>query len=122
MPKQPSTNLVRRGDIVLVPFPNSDLRTVKIRPALIVQSDYIDSDLSQVLLVMVSSNLRRIGRKTRCLIEIDTGTHISSGLLVDSVVMTDNIATVLRTRIIRIIGSLDSMTKVDDALRHSLNL
>ena len=122
MPKQPSTNLVRRGDIILVPFPNSDLRTVKIRPALIVQSDYIDSDLSQVLFVMVSSNLRRIGRKTRCLIEIDTGTHISSGLLVDSVVMTDNIATVLRTRIIRIIGSLDSMTKVDDALRHSLNL
>ena len=94
---------------------------MKIRPALIVQTDYIDFDLIQVLLMMASSNLRRIGRKTRCLIEIDTGTHISSGLLVDSVVMTDNIATVLRTRI-RIIGSLDSMTEVDDALRHSLNL
>ncbi len=120
MPKQPSTNRVRRGDIVLVPFPNSDLRTLKTRPALIVQSDDIDSDLSQVLLVMVSSNLRRI--KTRCLIEIDIGTNMSSGLLVDSVVMTDNIATVLRTRIIRILGSLDSMTEVDDALRHSLNL
>ena len=122
MPKQPSTNPVRRGDIVLVPFPNSDLRTVKIRPALVVQSDDIDSDLSQVLLVMNSSNLRRIGRKTRYVIEIDTESGVASGLLVDSVVMTDNFATVLRSRIIRILGSLNSMMEVDNALRHSLNL
>jgi len=52
----------------------------------------------------------------------DTGTNISSGLLVDSIVMTDNVATVLRTRIIRILGNLDSMTEVDEALRHSLDL
>ena len=122
MPKQPSTNPVRRGDIVLVPFPNSDLRTVKIRPALVVQSDDIDSDLSQVLLVMNSSNLRRIGRKTRYVIEIDTESGVASGLLVDSVVMTDNFATVLRSRIIRILRSLNSMMEVDNALRHSLNL
>jgi mRNA interferase MazF len=95
---------------------------VKIRPALIVQSDDIDSDLSQVVLVMISSNLRRIGLKTRYLIEIETESDGSSGLLVDSVVMTDNIATVLRSRIIRILGRLDSMTEVDNALRHSLNL
>ena len=122
MPKQPSTNPARRGDIVLVPFPNSDLRTVKIRPALIVQSDNIDSGLSQVVLVMISSNLRRMGRKSRYLIEIDTAVGIASGLLVDSVVMTDNVATVLRSRIIRNLGSLHSMIEVDDALRHSLNL
>src|SRR6266404_5883694 len=118
MPKQPSTNLVKRGDIVLVPFPNSDLRTMKIRPALVVQSDDIDSDLSQVILVMISSNLHRIGRKTRCLIEIDTEMGEASGLLVDSVVMADNIATVLRSRITRILGNLDPLTDIDRALRH----
>ena len=122
MPKQPSTNLVKRGDIVLVPFPNSDLRTMKIRPALVVQSDDIDSDLSQVILVMISSNLHRIGRKTRCLIEIDTEMGEASGLLVDSVVMADNIATVLRSRITRILGNLDPLTDIDRALRHSLHL
>ncbi len=95
---------------------------MKIHPALVVQSDNIDSDLSQIVLVMISSNLRRIGRKTRYLIEINTEVGIASGLLVDSVVMTDNVATVLRSRIIRNLGSLNSMIEVDDALRHSLNL
>ena len=122
MQKPRSTNLAGRGDIVLVPFPNSDLRTLKVRPALVVQADDIDSDLSQVILVMISSNLRRIGRKTRYLIEIDTKIGESSGLLVDSVVMSDNIATVLRSNIIKILGSLDPMTDINKALRHSLNL
>ncbi len=122
MQKPRSTNLAGRGDIVLVPFPNSDLRTLKVRPALVVQADDIDSDLSKVILVMISSNLRRIGRKTLYLIEIDTKIGESSGLLVDSVVMSDNIATVLRSNIIKILGSLDPMTDINKALRHSLNL
>ena len=122
MQKQRSTNLAVRGDVVLVPFPNSDLRTMKVRPALIVQADDIDSDLSQVILVMISSNLRRIGRKTRYLIEVDTEMGESSGLLVDSVVMSDNIATILRSNIIKILGNLAPMSEIDKALRHSLNL
>ena len=44
-----------------------------------------------------------------------------SGLLVDSVVMADNLATIELTVILRVIGSLP-MTGVDAALRHTLNL
>jgi YgiT-type zinc finger domain-containing protein len=32
-----------RGDVVLVLFPNSDLRTAKRRPALVLQRDYLGS-------------------------------------------------------------------------------
>jgi mRNA interferase MazF len=32
----------RRGEIVLVLFPNSDLRTSKRRPAVVIQSDRLD--------------------------------------------------------------------------------
>ena len=95
---------------------------MKVRPALIVQADSIDSDLTQVILVMISSNLRRVGRKSRYLVKIDSKMGESSGLLVDSVVMSNNIATILRPNIIRILGNLGPMADIDKALRHSLDL
>ncbi len=33
----------KRGDVVLVLFPNSNLRTAKTRPALVVQADNLQS-------------------------------------------------------------------------------
>ena len=113
---------IDRGNVVLVPFPNTDLRSTKLRPALVVQSDHIDSELSQVILAMISSNLRRAGRTPRVMITKDTDYGKASGLLADSVVMTDNLATVLDTYIVRVIGRLPDMRSVDDALRHSLAL
>jgi len=44
-----------------------------------------------------------------------------SGLLTDSVVMTDNLATIADSEIRRVIGRLP-MIKVDAALRHTLGL
>lgn len=44
-----------------------------------------------------------------------------SGLLTDSVVATDNLATIAEVEIDRVIGSLP-MTDIDTALRHTLNL
>lgn len=44
------------------------------------------------------------------------------GLRIDSVVMTDNLATVLDADVDRIIGRLADMRAVDAALRHTLNL
>lgn len=120
MPVQQLTS--HRGDVVLVPFPNSDLTTAKLRPALIVQSDNIDTELSQVIVAMISSNLQRAGRKSRILIEKNSSQGGSSGLLVDSVLMTDNLATIRQSRILRIIGKLIDMSEVDQALRHSLQL
>jgi len=39
----------RRGDVVLVLYPNSDLVTLKRRPALIIQADYLNTGLAQVV-------------------------------------------------------------------------
>ena len=43
-------------------------------------------------------------------------------LLADSVVMTDNLVTVIEKAIDRPWGRVDNMGPVDDALRHTLNL
>ena len=122
MPNQPLTNKIERGAVVLVPFLNSDLRTTKLRPALIVQADDLNTGLAQIVLVMISSKTIRANHQSRVLIETKTEQGKQSGLLFDSVVMTDNLATVLLTHITRVIGKLEEMNEIEIALRHTLNL
>jgi mRNA-degrading endonuclease toxin of MazEF toxin-antitoxin module len=45
----------KRGDIVLVLFPHSNLRTAKPRPALVVQADDLQTGLPQVIVAMITS-------------------------------------------------------------------
>ena len=45
-----------QGDVILVRFPNSDFRTYKKRPALIVQSDSLQTGLPQKIVVPITSN------------------------------------------------------------------
>ena len=111
----------RRGDIVLVVYPNSDLRTAKRRPALVIQADDLDTGLDQVIVAMISSRLFRANHPSRVLITVDSAEGVSSGLISDSVVMTDNLATVFLPAIDRKIGTL-SMNTIDKALRRTLGL
>jgi mRNA interferase MazF len=84
-----------RGDIVLVLFPNSDLRTAKRRPALVIQRNNLDNGLSQTIVAMTSSNLARRGHPSRIFVELNSVEGKAAGLRLDSVIMTDNLATVL---------------------------
>ena len=74
----------RRGDVVLVLFPDSNLRTAN-----------------------------RQGRRSRVYVEVSTEPGKRTGLLMDSVIMTDNLATIAYTEIDRILGSMSDMTGVD---------
>jgi len=111
----------KRGDVVLVLFPHSNLRTAKTRPALVVQADNLQTGLPQVIVAMITSRLFRAHHPSRVTVLLSTPEGRQSGLLTDSVVMTDNLATIAESEIDRVIGSLP-MTKVDVALRHTLGL
>ncbi len=111
----------KRGDVVLVLFPNSDLRTAKRRPALVVQADALDTGLAQVIVAMISSKTFRANHPSRVAITLSSKEGQASGLLADSVVMTDNLATILEVAIDRVIGALP-MGGVDKALRRTLGL
>lgn len=112
----------RRGDMVLVLFPHSNLRMAKKRPALVVQADDLRTGLDQIIVAMITSNLRRRGHPSRYFIPLDSETGRRSGLLTDSVVMTDNLATVFLAAIDSKIGDLPDMEPVDAALRITLAL
>ena len=111
----------KRGDVVLVLFPHSDLRTAKTRPALIVQANDLNTGLAQIIVAMITSRTFRANHPSRVTIVLNTPDGVQSGLLADSIVVTDNLATVTDVAIDRVIGKI-SMQKVDQALRHTLGL
>lgn len=113
---------LERGDVVLVLFPNSDLITFKRRPALVVQADNLDAGLPQILIAMITSNLARRGHPSRVFIPLNSPSAKGSGLLTDSIVMTDNLATALDRAIISKLGRLADMKSMDIALRVTLGL
>lgn len=121
MSDMPADKAYRRGDVELVLFPNSNLRIARLRPVLIVQADNLGTELAQVVVAMMTSRMFRAKHPSRVTVLRDTDEGRSSGVLTDSVVMTDNLATVSNREIHQQIGVLP-MGKVDQALKHTLGL
>jgi mRNA interferase MazF len=116
------TMQANRGDVVLVLFPDSNLRTAKRRPVLVVQADNLQTGLQQVIVAMISSNMSRAGHDSRVSISKTSPNGQQMGLRTDSVVMTDNLATILECEIDQSIGKCRIMHEVDKALRNTLAL
>lgn len=116
------TMLYKRRDVVLVLFPNSDLRTAERRPVMVVQAGDLQTALPQVLVAMVSSNPIRAGHPSRVHLSASASVFAETGLLTDSVIMTDNLATIRETEIDRRIGRLSQDSGFDAAMRHTLGL
>lgn len=111
----------RRGDVVLVIFPHADLSGAKLRPALVVQADDLGTDLPQFIVAMITARMFRAGHPSRVVVVRDSPVGRGTGLLSDSVIMSDNLATVSGSAIDRVIGCFP-MTDVDQALRRTLAL
>jgi len=114
--------LTKRGDVVRVLFPNSNLTTAKRRPALVIQADNLNTGIRQTVIVMITSNLARANHPSRVTVLLNSPEGISAGLRLDSVIMTDNIVTVAETEIGSVLGMLPNMSDVDTALRHTLGV
>jgi mRNA interferase MazF len=112
----------KRGDIVLVLFPNSDLRSAKRRPALVVQADNLNTGLPQIVVAMITSNLVRAGHPSRVGVSLSSASRRQTGLISDSVIVTDNLATIAETEIASVLGIWCDMALLNDALRHTFGL
>src|SRR5204862_8078270 len=112
----------KRGDVVLVLFPDSNLRTAKRRPALVIQADKLNTGLRQTIDAMITSNMARAAHPSRVTLLLNSSAGREARILMDSVVMTDNLATVQENEIDRTLGSLKDLSEVDIALRQTLSL
>jgi mRNA interferase MazF len=88
----------------------------------VVQSDQLDADLPQTIVAMITSNMARAGHASRVIVRIGRESARGCGLLTNSVIMTDNLATVLDSEIDRVIATFKGMREIDAGLRTTLAL
>lgn len=114
---------MKRGTIILTPFPFTDLSKNKVRPALVVSSDKRkDSD---VIIAFISSVLDSIKYSvTDILLESKEMYFKDTGLKATSIIRTDKLATIDKKIIPGELGNIDKelISKVDDNLRLVLDL
>lgn len=94
---------MNKGDIVLVPFPFTDLSATKLRPAVVIWADQIGND---VTLCFISSQEVENLSQDEFAISLSDEEFESTGLKVTSKVRVTKIVTIERKLITRRLGKL----------------
>ena len=115
---------MKRGDVVIVPFPFQDRPGEKVRPAVVVQNDADNQRLANTILAMITGNLDDAGQATTVLVDPHTPDGVGSGLAGPSLIKCYNLATVRQRRVVHVIGQLSNVLilRVNDALKAALQL
>ena len=115
---------IQRGDIVLAWFPFASGAGGKRRPRVVVQNDSDNQKLSNAIIAQITSNLARQADKSHVPIEVSTSEGTQTGLLHDSLISCNNLATIEQTLIDKVIGSLGPtlMQSLDFALKEALQI
>ena len=118
MPRVP----LKRGDVVLVPFPFTDLTAEKLRPAVIVSPDpqELDVVIAFISSIVPSGDLA----ETDFLLTPDHPDFSKTGLKKASVFKLKKLLTIERTRLIRRLGRVSPaiQEELDRRLRNALGL
>lgn len=115
---------VQRGDIVLCRYPFSSGTGAKLRPAVVVQCDFNNQRLTNVIVAAITTTTHRSGEPTQLFIDPATAEGRPSGLLRPSVITCENLATIEQSLVLRVIGSLPPVLvqAVNACLKASLDL
>ncbi len=100
----PSTTNFKRGDIILVPFPFTDLSSVKQRPALVISSDSLNTRSDDVIVAAISSQIPSQLSAEEFM--IPPGDLKACGLPKPSIVRLVKLAALHRQLVIKRIGSM----------------
>jgi mRNA-degrading endonuclease toxin of MazEF toxin-antitoxin module len=91
---------------------------------LIIQNDEDNKKLGNTVIAQITSTLRRAGDKSHVLVSASTPDGRQAGLLHDSLISCNNLATIEQPLIAKVIGSLTDalMRQVDDCLKAALQI
>ena len=114
---------VARGEIVLVDYPFTDRTSSKVRPALVVQTDTLNSRIDDTILAAISRSTHRASA-TQLLIDLATPQGAATGLRQSSMIQCENLLTFDQNLVIAKIGQLSvgQMQQIDNCLRAALDL
>jgi len=114
---------VKRGDVVLIAFPFSDLTGNKVRPAIVVSSDIYNKGNQDALFMLISSNIVS-PRSIDYVIPSSHSDFQLTGLRTTSLVKVDKIVSLLQSIAKRHLGVLsnDMQGSIDKILVDVLGL
>jgi mRNA interferase MazF len=112
---------MNRGDVVLVDWPYTDGAGSKLRPAVVVQADYLNGLIDDTVLVQITSRQHGIpGTEVR----LDPVIETTSGLKIVSYAFCPNVMTAEQTAIDQAIGFLSdaAIRQLEACLRSTLQI
>ena len=115
---------VHRGDVVLALYPFSSGAGASRRPAVVVQNDHDNARMRNTIIAQITTNLQRAAEPTHMSIVAASPEGRQMGLLHDSVISCNNVATVREDRIDRVIGRVPDvlLPRLDTCLKVALGL
>jgi mRNA-degrading endonuclease toxin of MazEF toxin-antitoxin module len=116
--------MIRRGDVVIVEIPFTDIAGAKKRPALVVQSDAYNQSIRKTVVVIFTGNLQRRADPSHLYVDPSTSEGASSGLTGPSLASCFNLFTIEQSRVEQVIGHLSDLLKqqLNGCLRAALDI
>lgn len=117
-------SLIPRGRVVLVRYPFTDLSTAKVRPAVVVTSNLLLSQMEDVLCLFISSVIPGELLSTDFVLEPSHLAFPATGLRFRSVFRTHKLAVLHQSLVLRKLGDLEDtlMHEIDSRLQLALGL
>jgi mRNA-degrading endonuclease toxin of MazEF toxin-antitoxin module len=112
---------MNRGDVVLMEWFYSDLQGSKLRPAVVVQADFLNGIIDDTIFVQITGTRHGIPGVE---VEIDPARETASGLVKVSYASCSNIVTRDQAMTEQTLGVLSSaiMQQIEDCLKKVLDL
>jgi len=114
---------IRRGDIVLIEFPHSDMKGTAVRPALVISTDSHNTTDADVVCLMISSQVDKARPGDIVLTSKDPG-FSESGLHYDSAFRVSRLQALEQTMVRRRLGRVsdDLLARIGDGVAKLLGL
>jgi mRNA interferase MazF len=114
---------MKRGDIVLIKWPFTDLTTSKVRPALVISSDECTQRGEDAIFAFISSQTSKL-QSTDVLLEDNDPEFGKTGLKKSSLIKTDKIACLSKVLASSLLGEVgrSTMSKLNKNLKIVLDL
>ena len=116
--------LVKRGSVVLIRYPFTDLSGMKVRPAVVLTPDELIRKLDDVLCLFISSSIPTELLPTDFVLEARHPSFARTGLKDPSVFRAHKLALLHKSLVVRVLGEMDEdlMAEINRRLRIALRL
>jgi len=116
---------VSRGDVVLIPIAFVSGKGAKVRPAVVVQNDDLNSRLRSTIVAIITSTIARAHQEpTQLFIDISAPGGSETGLLHNSSVKCEHLDTVDQGDVVRVLGRFSDalLERLDACLKAAIGV